>query len=87
LHSTELIQKVCSAKERELKLGADGFLTYDASFVPYLKQLWNPDNVKNTSEDDKSSAADRILTSKDLLQVIPQFPNIFLLRTSVITMN
>ena len=36
----EIIEKVVSSKEREIKAGVDGFMVYDIGLIKAIKKLW-----------------------------------------------
>lgn len=38
--STEIIEKVCLAKGKEIEMGVDGFMVYDTRLVSHINKLW-----------------------------------------------
>lgn len=41
----EIIQRVCDAKLKEIRLELDGFLVHDLGLVPHLNKVINPFTV------------------------------------------
>lgn len=61
-----VVEQVKLAKKREIEMGADGFLVYDDTLVPYLNRLWN-EGCKHPNQINKQ--IDVNISESDLLDI------------------
>ncbi|XP_066998901.2 malate synthase isoform X2 [Anabrus simplex] len=60
--ATEIIEKVCQAKLKEIQEGVDGFMVYDIGLVPYVNELWRL----------HASSADQLMVKLSTTQITPE---------------